>query len=65
MTNNFVNFPFVNAIALVEMPRKFNFPNMNQFEGTTDLDDHIVQYKQRMFTASIPPHKHIRRAIRL
>ncbi|KAK0571909.1 hypothetical protein LWI29_023432 [Acer saccharum] len=52
--NSFANSPFVDAIALIEMPKKFNFPNMKQYEGTTDLDDHITQYKQRMFTAVIP-----------
>ena len=52
--NSFTDSPFIDAIALVEMPRKFNFPNMKQYEGTTDPDDHIAQYKQRMFTAAIP-----------
>ncbi|KAK2643060.1 hypothetical protein Ddye_024823 [Dipteronia dyeriana] len=52
--NNFTDSPFVEAIAIIEMPRKFSFPNMNQFEGTTDPADHIEQYKQRMFTATIP-----------
>ncbi|KAK0608385.1 hypothetical protein LWI29_029952 [Acer saccharum] len=52
--NSFVDSPFVDAIALTEMPKKFSFPNMKQYEGMTDLDDHIAQYKQRMFTAAIP-----------
>ncbi|KAI9198799.1 hypothetical protein LWI28_022378 [Acer negundo] len=52
--NSFVDSPFVDAIALIEMPKKFNFPNMKQYEGTTDPDNHIAQYKQRMFTAAIP-----------
>ncbi|KAK1584002.1 hypothetical protein Q3G72_029020 [Acer saccharum] len=52
--NSFADSPFVDAIALMEMPKKFNFPNMKQYEGTTDPDDHIAQYKQRMFTAAIP-----------
>ncbi|KAK1563896.1 hypothetical protein Q3G72_034840 [Acer saccharum] len=52
--NSFTDSPFVDAIALIEMPRKFNFPNIKQYEGTTDPDDHIAQYKQRMFTAAIP-----------
>ena len=52
--NSFADSPFVDAIALMEMPKKFNFPNMKQYEGTTDLDDHLAQYKQRMFTAAIP-----------
>ncbi|KAL5563293.1 hypothetical protein UlMin_033040 [Ulmus minor] len=36
------------------MPRKFSFPNMKLYDGTTDPDDHIAQYKQRMFTTAIP-----------
>ena len=36
------------------MPRKFNFPNMKLYDGTTAPDDHIAQYKQRMFTTAIP-----------
>ncbi|KAK0595541.1 hypothetical protein LWI29_007683 [Acer saccharum] len=52
--NSFADSPFVDAIALIEMPKKFNFPNMKQYEGTTDPDNHIAQYKQRMFTATIP-----------
>ncbi|KAL5789154.1 hypothetical protein ACOSQ2_004042 [Xanthoceras sorbifolium] len=52
--NSFADSPFVDTIALVEMPRKFNFPGMKQYDGTTDLDDHIAQYRQRMFTAAIP-----------
>ena len=52
--NSFTDSPFVDAIVLVEMPKKFSFPNMKQYEGTTDSDDHIAQYKQRMFTAAIP-----------
>ncbi|KAL5760940.1 hypothetical protein ACOSQ2_019778 [Xanthoceras sorbifolium] len=52
--NSFADSPFVDTIALVEMPRKFNFPCMKQYDGTTDPDDHIAQYRQRMFTAAIP-----------
>ncbi|KAK4857821.1 hypothetical protein QYF36_006812 [Acer negundo] len=44
--NSFADSPFVDDIALTEMPRKFNFPNMKQYEGTTDPNDHIAQYKQ-------------------
>lgn len=28
------------------------------FDGTTDIDDHIVHYKQRMFGVSIPCAQH-------
>ncbi|KAL5837095.1 hypothetical protein ACOSQ3_014264 [Xanthoceras sorbifolium] len=52
--NSFADSPFVDAIALVEMPRKFSFPNMKRYDGTTDPDDHIAQYRQHMFMAAIP-----------
>ncbi|XP_062088680.1 uncharacterized protein LOC133795242 [Humulus lupulus] len=50
----YADSPFVDDIALVEMPKKFNFPNMKMFDGTSDPDDHIAQYRQRMFTVAIP-----------
>ncbi|KAK1583610.1 hypothetical protein Q3G72_025504 [Acer saccharum] len=43
--NSFAYSPFVDAIALTEMPKKFNFPNMKQYERTTNPNDHIAQYK--------------------
>ncbi|XP_057808892.1 uncharacterized protein LOC131023369 [Salvia miltiorrhiza] len=52
--NCFADSPFVDEIALVEMPRKFNFPHMKMFDGASDPDDHIAQYRQRMFTVAIP-----------
>ncbi|XP_057780030.1 uncharacterized protein LOC130998612 [Salvia miltiorrhiza] len=52
--NYYADSPFVDEIALVEMPIKFSFPSMQMFDGTTDPTDHIAQYKQRMFTAAIP-----------
>ncbi|XP_057775189.1 uncharacterized protein LOC130994173 [Salvia miltiorrhiza] len=50
----YADSPFVDKIALVEMPRKFIFPHMKRFDGVSDLDDHIAQYRQRMFTVAIP-----------
>ena len=44
----------MDAIALVEMLAKFSFPSMKLYDGTTDSDDHVSQYKQRMFTIAIP-----------
>ncbi|KAL5569967.1 hypothetical protein UlMin_026542 [Ulmus minor] len=52
--NSYADSPFTNNIALVEMPRKFSFPNMKLYDGTTDPDDHIAQYKHRMLTTTIP-----------
>ena len=52
--HSYTDSPFVDALALVEMPRKFTFPNMKPYDSTTDPTDHIATYKQRMFTAVIP-----------
>ena len=52
--NSYMDSPFTVNIALVEMPWKFSFPNMKLYNGTIDLDDHITQYKQIMFTMAIP-----------
>ena len=36
------------------MPRKFSFPSIKAYDGTTDLDDHIAQYRQRMLAVALP-----------
>ncbi|KAL5569099.1 hypothetical protein UlMin_025674 [Ulmus minor] len=54
LPHSYADSPFVDSIALIEMPRKFSFPNMKMYDGTTDPTDHIASYKQRMFTAAIP-----------
>ena len=36
------------------MPRKFTFPNMKCYDGTTNATYHIASYKQRMFIVAIP-----------
>ena len=54
LPHSYADSPFVDSIALVEMPKKFSFPNMKIYDGTTDPTDHIASYKQRMFTAAIP-----------
>ncbi|KAK2642482.1 hypothetical protein Ddye_024245 [Dipteronia dyeriana] len=41
--NSFVDSPFIDAIALVEMPKKLSFPNIKQFESTIDPNDHVSQ----------------------
>lgn len=51
--NSYANTPFMNEIALIEMSRKFSFPNMRMYDGTTDLNNHVAQYKQRMLIVAI------------
>ena len=50
----YVDSLLLKSIALVEMPKKFSFLNMKMYDDTTDPTDHIVSYKQRMFTDAIP-----------
>ena len=38
---SYANSPFVDCIALVEMSKKFHFPNMKLYSGTID---HITSY---------------------
>ena len=52
--NCYAHSPFMENIALVEVPKKFNFPNMKLYDGTTNPDDQIAQYRQWMFTIAIP-----------
>ncbi|XP_031280188.1 disease resistance-like protein DSC1 [Pistacia vera] len=50
--NCYADSSFADEIALADMPQKFTIPNMKPYDGTTDPDDHIASYKQRMFTGS-------------
>ena len=54
---SYVDFLFVDSIALIEIPMKFSFPNMKLCDGTTYPTYHISSYKQHMFIATIP-HEH-------
>ncbi|KAF3497230.1 hypothetical protein DY000_02052856 [Brassica cretica] len=46
--------PFTDDITLIEMPRKFSFPSIKAYNGTTDPDNHVAQYRQRMLTVALP-----------
>ena len=52
--DSYADSPFDNSIALLEMLKKFSFPNMKLYDGTTDPTYHIASYKKRMFTTIIP-----------
>ena len=45
LPHSYADSPFVDSIALIEMPRKFSFPNMKMYDGTTDPTNHIASYK--------------------
>ena len=53
LLHSYADSLFIDSIALLEMLKKFSFPNMKLYDSTTDPMDHIVSYKQRMFTTSI------------
>ena len=42
LPHSYIDFPLVDSIALVEMPRKFSFLNIKLYDGITDPTDHIV-----------------------
>ena len=50
--NCYADSLFMKNITLVEMPKKFSFSNMKLYDRTTDLDDDIAQYRQRIFTTA-------------
>ena len=52
--NCYTHSPFKDNIELVEMPKKFNFPSLKLYDGTTNPDDYVPQYRQRMFKTTIP-----------
>ncbi|KAF3532091.1 hypothetical protein DY000_02039913 [Brassica cretica] len=37
-----------------EMPRKFSFPNIKAYDGTSDPNDHVAQYRQKMLAVALP-----------
>uniref|UniRef100_A0A0D3BVE8 Retrotransposon gag domain-containing protein n=1 Tax=Brassica oleracea var. oleracea TaxID=109376 RepID=A0A0D3BVE8_BRAOL len=52
--DSYADTPFTDEITLIEMPRKFSFPSIKVYDRTTDPDDHVAQYRQRMLAAALP-----------
>ncbi|KAF3507866.1 hypothetical protein F2Q69_00006413 [Brassica cretica] len=50
----YADTPFTDEITLIEIPRKISFPSIKAYDGTTDLDHHVAQYRQRMLTVALP-----------
>ncbi|XP_074337497.1 uncharacterized protein LOC141674691 [Apium graveolens] len=50
---SFANSPFSDEIAQVEIPKQFAIPSMKVYDGSKDPQEHVAQYKQRMFTVPI------------
>ena len=38
---------------MVEIPKRFMIPHMKMYDGLADPEEHIAQYRQRMFTVPI------------
>ena len=57
---SYADSPFCDSIAMVETPKRFAVPAMKAYDGTTDPQEHVAQYKQRMFT--VPITKELREA---
>ncbi|XP_038698571.1 uncharacterized protein LOC119996119 [Tripterygium wilfordii] len=53
LPDSYSDSPFSDRIVSVEMPKKFHLPNMRSFDGTSDPDDHMAQYRQRMLTLTV------------
>ena len=49
LPHSYADSPFVDSIALIEMPKKFSFPNMKMYDGTTNPTNYIASYKQSPF----------------
>ncbi|KAF3592048.1 hypothetical protein DY000_02021236 [Brassica cretica] len=52
--DSYADTPFTDEITLIEMPRKFSFPSIKAYNGTTDPDDHVAKYRQRMLAVALP-----------
>ncbi|KAL4553980.1 hypothetical protein LXL04_039903 [Taraxacum kok-saghyz] len=54
----FTNIADVDAapIAETEIPKRFQTPSMKLYDGTTDPEEHIAQYRERMEIIPIPAH---------
>ncbi|KAL0706386.1 hypothetical protein Bca4012_072812 [Brassica carinata] len=51
--DSYADTPFTDEITLIEMPRKFSFPTIKAYDGSTDPDDHVAQYRQRMLAVAL------------
>ncbi|XP_013668632.2 uncharacterized protein LOC106372920 [Brassica napus] len=52
--DSYADTPFTDEITLIEMPRKFSFPCIKAYNGTTNPDDHVAQYRHRMLVVALP-----------
>ena len=50
---SYVDSPFARWITETQLPKRFTYPSMNQYDGTGDPDEHMAHFKQRMLAAPI------------
>ncbi|KAF3526937.1 hypothetical protein F2Q69_00047853 [Brassica cretica] len=53
-SDSYADIPFTDEITLIEMPRKFPFLIIKAYDGTSDPDAHVAQYRQRMLAIALP-----------
>ncbi|XP_074278664.1 uncharacterized protein LOC141602259 [Silene latifolia] len=51
---NYADSPFIDEIAIVDLPKKFVIPSIRTYDGTSDPHNHVAFYKQKILVASIP-----------
>ncbi|KAF3537225.1 hypothetical protein F2Q69_00023163 [Brassica cretica] len=52
--DSYADTPFTDEITLIKMPRKFSFPSIKAYDGTSNPDDHdLCAYYGKMDKASI------------
>ncbi|XP_074293474.1 uncharacterized protein LOC141620525 [Silene latifolia] len=51
---SYADSPFIDEIARVDLPKKFVIPSIRTYDGTSDPQNHVAFYKQKMSAASIP-----------
>ena len=49
--------PFLDTITSTGLPRKFSSPDMKLYDGSTDLNDHMIHYKYKMMSTDLAPHQ--------
>jgi Retrotransposon gag protein len=47
---------FAPPICFAEIPKRFTIPSMKLYDGSTDPEEHVAQYRERMEINPIPEH---------
>ena len=47
---------FSPLICDIEVPKRFQTPNMKMYDGTTDLKEHVTRYRESMEIVLAPQH---------